>query len=81
MTSEINRRAWHIRRISAKRLNCGVMNVLWGVCLRMAREALEREAMHQQPLIIRQTWQDTRRPEPGLLRRTWNHITGHLLWA
>lgn len=81
MTTELNKRAWHIRRITAKRLGCGVMDVMWGKCMSMAREALRMEAMACQPLIIQQTWKNTRRTEPGLLRRTFNTITGRLLWA
>lgn len=42
----------------AKRLGCGVMEVLWAECLRMARTDLHREALHREPLIIHQTWKE-----------------------
>jgi len=36
--SKINKKAWNIRRNAAKRLNCKIMEVSWGECLRMAKE-------------------------------------------
>ena len=75
MTSELNRRAWHIRKVSARKLGCGVMEILWGVCLQMAKEALKREAANRQELVITQTWCETRRPKAGLLTRVFARLT------
>lgn len=37
-SSEINSKAWRIRRNAAKRFNCKVMEISWKECLRMAKE-------------------------------------------
>ena len=74
MTTELNRRAWNIRRISAKRLNCGVMDVLWGECLRMARKAIEHEAMHRDSLVIHKTWRELNRTREVKIVTPFNSI-------
>lgn len=38
MLSQLNKKAWAIRKRAAKRLNCKVMQVSWKECLRMAKE-------------------------------------------
>lgn len=37
ITSDLNRRAWAIRREAAARLGVSLMSVVWGECLKMAR--------------------------------------------
>lgn len=37
-TSELNKKAWNIRRNIAKRLNCKIMAVSWKECLIKAKE-------------------------------------------
>lgn len=36
-TSDINRRAWQIRRQAAAEMRCKIMDVSWKICLEMAR--------------------------------------------
>ncbi len=39
MLSKLNKKAWNIRRNSAKRFGCPVMEISWKECLRMAKQA------------------------------------------
>lgn len=73
MTSEIMKRAWHIRRISAKRFGVKIMEILWGECLRMAKTAISKENKNRQPLVIEQTWAGNR---PGLVAKVVRRLKG-----
>ena len=74
MTSELCKRAWHIRRVSAHRLGCDLMEILWGECLAWAKRLIEQEKVNAQPLVIEQT----RAEQQGLslVVRAWRRLQG-----
>ena len=74
MTSELVKRAWHIRRVSARRLGCGLMEVLWGECLAWARVLIKREKSNATRLVVVQSRADQRRP--GLVTRIVRRLQG-----
>jgi len=41
--SEINKRAWEIRKSSAAKFNCPVMQIMWGLCFNQAKEEIEMD--------------------------------------
>ena len=74
MTSELVKRAWHIRRVSARRLGVGVMEVLWGECLAWAKRLIEQEKVNAKRLVVVQTRAD--QPRPGLVTRVVRRLQG-----
>lgn len=43
ITSNLNKRAWEIRKNAAAKLGCRVMEIVWGICYRQAKEEIMAE--------------------------------------
>ena len=74
MTTEIMNRAWRIRRVSARRLGCGVMEILWGDCLAWARKVIEQEKNNAKTRRVFETRREQK--GPGLVVRVWRRLQG-----
>lgn len=63
ITSELNKKAWQIRKAAAANFDCQVMEVVWGLCLEMAKAGKETEMKGSEKQIkwaenLKAAWND-----------------------
>ena len=71
LNSKIIKKAWEIRKAAAEKLVCNVMDVMFGICIEMAKNGEEIEMEEQQDLDI---------VKESVLEYMKNRLPKHLIW-